>query len=72
MTKLGAIRILDREKWITLVTKAMKRAEGNRHSAAKLLGVSWRQLCRWLEDPDLADVVRAGPGRPKGKVVKKS
>lgn len=61
LSPLGALRVLDAEKWARTVRKAMRDADGRIPDAAEGLGVSIRQLFRWLGDPLLADVKRAPP-----------
>jgi transcriptional regulator with PAS, ATPase and Fis domain len=59
---LGALRVVDVEKWAKQVRQAMKRHEGRVPDAARELGVSVRTLFRWLaEDRRLKDVERAPP-----------
>jgi hypothetical protein len=62
LSTLGALRVLDREAWVARVTDAMREAGGRRADAAALLGVSSRQLARWLAEPDLEDVPRVPRG----------
>lgn len=52
----------DTEKWAREVKRAMRDAGGRVPVAAEALGISPRQLFRWLEDPALADVERAPVG----------
>ncbi len=62
ITTMGALKIADPPKWEASLRREMKRAEGRIHVAAEALGVSVRQLSRWLaEHPDIP---RCGPGRP--------
>jgi DNA-binding NtrC family response regulator len=56
---LGALRILDPDKWARTIRKAMRDADGRIPDAAETLGIGMRQLYRLLADPRLADVVRA-------------
>jgi hypothetical protein len=62
ITPTGALRIVDPAKWEALVRREMKRADGRIPAAAEALGVSGRQLRRWLDE--LPDIDRAPPGRP--------
>lgn len=60
LSELGALRVVDAEKWAKQVRQAMKRNEGRVPDAANELGVSTRTLFRWLaEDRLLKDVERA-------------
>jgi hypothetical protein len=59
LSTLGALRVVDPEKWASTVRRAMRRASGRVPDAAAALDVSVRQLFRWLNDPLLADVERA-------------
>lgn len=62
MTPIGALKVADPVKWKATVRDALNKAGGRIAAAAEALGVSGRQLSRWLaEDPDLP---RASPGRP--------
>lgn len=67
--------MLNPAAWAQRVAAAMTAAEGYADVAAQALGVSSRQLHRWLDDPLLAHVPRApngrcrsyaNAGRPKG------
>ncbi len=62
ISETGALKILDPAKWEALVRREMKRADGRIPVAAEALGVSVRQLHRWLSE--LQGVERAPPGRP--------
>lgn len=62
ISAVGALRIVDPAKWEATVRREMRKAEGRIPVAAEALGVSVRQLSRWLAD--LPDVPRAAPGRP--------
>ena len=63
MTALGAMRVLNRDRWLATLRKALEDTGGRIPAAAKALGVSVRQLSRWLaEDPTLP---RSKPGRPE-------
>jgi DNA-binding NtrC family response regulator len=59
---LGALRILDPDKWERTIRKAMKDAKGRIPDAAETLGIGVRQLFRLLTDPRLSNVERAPPG----------
>ena len=76
LTQLGALRIVDKKAWVATVERAMEAAGGYRGAAAEILGISVRQLIRWLSDPDLKDAKRAPPGKPPSNhqagVVKRS
>jgi hypothetical protein len=39
----------------------MTASAGNVRVAAESLGVSWRQMMRWLAEPEFADVPRSDP-----------
>jgi transcriptional regulator with PAS, ATPase and Fis domain len=62
ITPAGALRIVDPAKWARAVKQAMRAAGGRVPEAAKALGVSRRQLYRWLMEPAFADVARAPVG----------
>jgi hypothetical protein len=68
LSELGALRVLDPDKWARRVRAEMRKAGGRVPDAASALGVSVRQLYRWLDAKDAAgrklfdDVQRAGPG----------
>ena len=63
MTELGALRVVDSAKWARTVKRALKAHGGRTADAAEELGISVRQLFRWLGDPLLADVKRLPAGR---------
>jgi hypothetical protein len=65
ITRLGALRRYDPQLWALEVLAVMRECGGNRRHAAASIGVSWRTLCRWLEDPLLSGAVRMPAGRPK-------
>jgi hypothetical protein len=54
--------MIDRAAWAREVKRAMLDAGGRVPAAAEALGISTRQLFRWLEDPALAKVERAAVG----------
>jgi len=62
ISPLGALRVVDPEAWEKAVRKAMKAAKGGLPEAAEALGITSRQLSRWLDDPRLSDVPRAPVG----------
>jgi hypothetical protein len=62
ISQVGALKIADPARWEVLVRREMKRADGRIPAAAESLGVSVRQLHRWLAE--LPDIERAPPGRP--------
>lgn len=62
ITELGALRVVDPKKWESTIRRAMREAEGHTVTAAEILGVSRRQLQRWLAE--LPDVPRLPPHRP--------
>lgn len=62
LSPLGALRVVDPEKWSRAVRKAMRDAQGRVPTAAESLGVSPRQLFRWLDDPLLHGIERAAQG----------
>jgi transcriptional regulator with PAS, ATPase and Fis domain len=62
LSELGALRVVDAERWAKQVRQAMNRNAGRVPDAANELGVSPRTLFRWLaEDRLLKDVERAAP-----------
>ena len=70
LTSLGALRMVDHAAWALQVRRAMQRAGGRIPEAARILGVGWRTLHRWLADPAFARVERA-PRGPAKKVAEK-
>lgn len=62
ITRLGAMRRYDPERFEREVRKAMRDASGRIPRAAESLGVSVRTLYRWLDDANLSDVPRAEVG----------
>jgi ActR/RegA family two-component response regulator len=62
ITPAGALRIVDSAKWVRLVKRAMREAGGRVPDAARALGVSRRQMYRWLMEPAFAAVARAPVG----------
>lgn len=69
ISRLGALRITDRTRWVREISQTMTAARGNATEAAKALGVSKRQLMRWLAE--LPEIKRAAPGRPRGTMVER-
>jgi hypothetical protein len=63
-TKMGALKVVDPTAWQKEIKKAMKNSKGRVKAAAESLGVSDRQLFRWLADPVFTNVVRAPIGEP--------
>jgi hypothetical protein len=63
LSELGALRVLDPDKWVAKVRRAMRDAEGRIPDAAAALQISPRQLFRWLDDKRLGDVKRVSIGR---------
>jgi hypothetical protein len=59
LSDLGALRVVDPEKWARTVNKAVKTAEGSLDEAAQALDVSRRTLQRWLADDDRLEASRA-------------
>lgn len=62
LSKLGAMRLTDPATFNEKIRSAMARAKGRIPDAADALGVSARQLRRWLDSPEL----RATPRVPNG------
>jgi transcriptional regulator of acetoin/glycerol metabolism len=60
--RLGALKIVQPEKWARELRKAMKAAEGRIPDAAAALGVHERTLYRWLDEPEFKDVDRVAVG----------
>lgn len=50
LSMLGALRVLDPDKWATKVKRALREADGHVGPAAEALEISRRQLFRWLAD----------------------
>lgn len=71
ISDLGALRIVDADKWARSVNRAVKAAQGSLDEASVALSVSRRTLQRWLADDDrLApsrELVAARVGRPRGE-----
>lgn len=65
MTQVGAMKIADRTEWKKQIRVAMKDADGRVADAAKSLGVSERQLFRWLAEDDMKTIPRAEFGLPR-------
>lgn len=61
-TVIGALKIADPKKWVSSIQAAMGKSQGRVPEAAHALGISPRQLWRWLEDPRLSNVERAPTG----------
>ena len=61
-TRLGSLRIVDPSAFVREVQEALTRSNGAILAAASLLGVSQRQLLRWLAD--YPQITRRSPGRP--------
>lgn len=58
-SKLGAMRLLNASGFAREIRRAMKASGGRIDDAARVLGVSRRQLQRWLALPELKGVPRA-------------
>ncbi len=65
MTKIGAMKIVDYISWKKAIKLAMKEAAGRVGDAAEALGVSERQLFRWLATDELKSTPRAEYGLPR-------
>lgn len=65
LSQMGALKVLDREKWAKKIRSAMSAAGGRIPDAAEAIGVGVRQLFRWLQDEDFADVPRVENGLPR-------
>lgn len=63
LTELGAMRRFNRAAWVARIRAALEAADGKSEPAAEALGVSQRQLMRWLAEGDFDDV-KGKPGRP--------
>lgn len=64
-TRLGALRLVDPARFEKELRRALRASGGHLAPAAEAIGVSTRQLARWLAE--LPDVPRAAPGRPWDK-----
>ena len=62
LSRLGALRFLQPEAWASEVREAMRASGGQVRAAALALEVHERTLYRWLDDPRLRGIPRAGPG----------
>jgi ActR/RegA family two-component response regulator len=60
--RLSALRVVDRDKWVREIKRAMKAAGGRIPDAAEALGIHERSLYRYLDEPDFADVTRVAVG----------
>lgn len=60
ITRLGALRVADRKKWEREIRAAMRNT-ATIQDAADALGVSKRQLQRWLDE--LPEIERPPEGR---------
>lgn len=73
LSPIGALRLADPDKWAATVRDVMARTDGRIPEAAQELGISERQLFRWLDDPLLEGIERAppciqhGPRKPNGQ-----
>jgi transcriptional regulator with PAS, ATPase and Fis domain len=65
---LGAMRLVQPNEWVERIRVAMDMNSDDVHAAAKDLGVSARQVYRWIgEDPAFADLAKMlGPGNRVG------
>lgn len=66
---LKAMRLVQPEAWVAMVKAAMLEAKGHVTDAAEILGISERQLYRWMKEEKhglLSGVERAPRGRPFG------
>jgi hypothetical protein len=66
LTELGALRRVDPAEWERRIRAAMDRAGLRIDVAAEMLGISRRQLFRWLNDERLSDVPRLPTGPEPG------
>jgi DNA-binding NtrC family response regulator len=64
ISQLGAMKVLKPEEWERQIREAMLATDGRIAEAAEVLGVSTRQLYRWLSEATFDDVSRAPQGRP--------
>lgn len=62
ISPIGGLRFWKPEEWEKTIRSAMAKADGRVEEAAKALGVSTRQLFRWLKEPTFADMPRAPVG----------
>ena len=65
MSKIGALKIVDQVRWVEVIFEAMREAKGRIPDAALTLGISERQLYRWLQDEEFKDVERVPDGEPR-------
>ena len=68
ISQMGALRVVSRGAWEAKVRKAMELSSGRVPDAAEALGVSTRQLFRWLEEPCFSNVPRATNGAHRDNV----
>jgi hypothetical protein len=64
ISMLGALRHVNPREWERRIRVAMRAAAGRIPAAAEQLGVSKRQLFRWLGLPQFADLERVEHGLP--------
>jgi transposase-like protein len=64
MSRIGALKFIDPQKWRSEIARAMKEAGGRVGDAAKSLEISSRQLFRWLALDELRDIPRVENGLP--------
>jgi len=67
LTELGALRIVDPKAWAKRVLDALREADGNRTHAAAALGITHRQMMRWMQDPLLERAPEPKPGNLTGR-----
>lgn len=63
LSKIGALRLVNREEWSKKIRKTMKEHGGRVPDAAAALEISTRQLFRWLAE--LSDIPRVENGMPR-------
>lgn len=66
LTTMGALKIADRATWERKLRMAMLRAKGSVPAAASALGVSRRQLERWLGEDAFSGLPRVAAGPVPG------
>jgi len=62
ISAMGALKIVDPSKFEATLRREMKRSDGYLAPCAEAMGVSKRQLARWLDE--YPDIPRAPAHRP--------
>lgn len=72
ITKIGSLKYSDPVKWTSEIYSALQASNGFLDDAADRLGVSKRQLIRWIkEQPSYVQALVAPPHQTKKSTKKK-